>query len=68
MEVNQHERHDVFAGTPAMKVFRMLIAKAASQRHLQHRHRKIIAILDAVVAFFHADMHEVTYCTSTSGS
>ena len=27
MEVNQHERHDVFAGTPALKVFRMLIGK-----------------------------------------
>ena len=28
--VNQYERHDVFAGTPAMKVFRMLIAKAVT--------------------------------------
>ena len=52
MEVNQYERHDVFADTPAMKVFRMLIARAASHRHTEHGHRKVIAILDAAVAFF----------------
>ena len=31
--VNQYERHDVFAGTPASNVIRMLIAKAASHSH-----------------------------------
>ena len=61
MEVSQYERHDVFAGTPALKVFRMLIAKAASHRHTEHEHRKVIAILDAAVAFFHADMDEVIH-------
>ena len=39
-EVNHYERHDVFAGTPALKVFRMLIAKAASHGHPEHGHRK----------------------------
>ena len=33
MELHQHKRHDVFAGTPALKVFRMLIASTASHRH-----------------------------------
>ena len=61
MEVNNHERPDVFAGTPSLKVFRMLIAKAASHRHPEHGHRKIIAILDAAVAFFHAEMDETIY-------
>ena len=52
MEVNQHERHVVFAGAPALKVFRMLVAKAASHRHSEHGHRNIIAILDAAVVFY----------------
>ena len=59
MEVNQYERHDVFAGTPALKVFRILMAKAASHCHTEHGHRRIIAILDVAVAFFHADMEDV---------
>ena len=58
MEVNHYERHDVFAGTPVLKVFRMLIAKAASQSHPEHGHRKVIAIFDVAVAFFHADMED----------
>ena len=57
MEVNQHER----AGTPALKVFRTLIATAASQRHSEHGHRKISAILDVAVAFLQADMLDVIY-------
>ena len=61
MEVNQYERHDVFAGTPALKVFRTLIATAASQRHSEHGHRKISAILDVAVAFLHAEMVDVIY-------
>ena len=39
----------------------MLIAKTASQRHTEHGHRKIIAILDVAVAFFHAHMEDVIY-------
>ena len=61
MEVNHYERHDVFAGTPALKVFRMLIATAASHSHPEHGHRKVIAILDVTVAFFHADMEDKIY-------
>ena len=45
MEINEHERHDVFAGTPALTVFRMLFAKAASHRYTEHGHRRVIAIL-----------------------
>ena len=44
--------NDVLAGTPALKVFRMLVAKAASHRHPEHGHRKVFA-------FFHADMENV---------
>ena len=44
-----------------MKVFRTLIATAASQRHSEHGHRKIRAILDVAVAFLHADMVDVIY-------
>ena len=51
MEVNHYERHVVFAGTPVLKVFRMLIAKAASHSHPEYGHRKVIAILDVAVAF-----------------
>ena len=39
----------------------MLIAKAASHRHTEHGNRKVIAILDATVAFFFADMDGVIY-------
>ena len=59
--VNQYERHDVFAGTPALKVFRMLIAKAASHSHAEHGLRKIIAVLDVAVAFPHADTEDVKH-------
>ena len=60
-EVNHYERHEVFAGTPALKVFRRLIAKTASHSHPEHDHRKVFAILDVAVAFFHADMEEKIY-------
>ena len=36
----------------------MLIAKAASHSHPEHGHRKVIAILDVAVAFFHADVED----------
>ena len=61
MEVNHYERHDVFAGMPALTVFRVLIAKAASHSHPEHGHRKVIAIMDVAVALFHADMEEKIY-------
>ena len=51
MEVNQYARHDVFAGTPALKVFRMLIAKSSKSSSPRARTRKVIAILDAAVQF-----------------
>ena len=40
--VNQFERHDVFAGTLALKVVRMLTVKAARHSHTEHGqdHRK----------------------------
>ena len=37
----------------------MLVAKAASRSHPEHGHRKVIAILDVTVAFFHTDMEDV---------
>ena len=57
MDVNQYKRHEVFASTPAFKVFRMLIAKSSKE----HGHRKVIAILEAADAFFHADIDDVIY-------
>ena len=48
-------------GTPALKVFCMLIAKEASHSHPEHGHRKVIAILGVAVAFFHADMEDKIY-------
>ena len=59
--VNQYERHDVFAGTPTLKVLRMLIAKVASHSHTEHGHRKIVAIMELAVALFHADMEGVIH-------
>ena len=44
-----------------MNVFRMMLAKAASQKHPAERYRKVIAILDAAVAFFHVEMDEAIY-------
>ena len=59
IEVNQHERYDGFADTQALKVFPMSTARAASQRHTRHGHRKITAILDAAFARFQPDMDEL---------
>ena len=57
--VNQNARHDVFASTPALKVFHRLSANAASHSHTEDGHRKIIAIHDVAVVFFRADMEDV---------
>ena len=61
IEVNQHERYDGFADRQALKVFPMSMARAASQRHTVHGHRKITAILDAAAAWFHKDMDELIH-------
>ena len=53
---HQRERCGGFADTQAVKVFLLSMARAASQRHTVHRHRKITAILDATIACFHKDM------------
>ena len=50
-----------FAVTQAVKVFSMSKARAASQRHTVHDHRKITAILDATFACFHKDMDELIH-------
>ena len=61
IEINQYERYDGFADTHASKVFPMSIARAASQRHTEHGHHKITAILDATRACFHTDMDELIH-------
>ena len=58
--VNQYQRHDVFAGTPAFKVFRMLIGESASHSHTEHGHRKIIAILDVAARHGRRDIRTST--------
>ena len=60
-EVNQYERYDGSVDTQALKVFPMSIARAASQRHTEHGHHKITAILDATFACFHTDMDELIH-------
>ena len=56
LEVNQYKRHDVFAGTPTSAYL------SQKQQVTENGHRKIIAILDVVVAFFHADLQEARSC------
>ena len=53
MKVNQHERHEVDAGTNVLKRLQLSIAGAASQRRTEHGHRKITTILDTAIAFAH---------------
>ena len=61
IEVKQHERYCGFADTQAVKVFPMSVARAASQHHTVHGHRKINAILDAIAACFHKDLQELIH-------
>ena len=56
--VNQHERYEGFADTQTLRVFPMSTARAASQRHTEHRHRQITAILDTC---FHTDIDELIH-------
>ena len=44
MEVNQYEMSDGFTDTQVLKAFPMSIARAASQRHIEHGHHKITGI------------------------
>ena len=59
IEVNQHERYDGFADTQALNVFPTSKARAASQRHTEHGHHNITAILDATTACFQTNMDEL---------
>ena len=63
MEINQYQRDDCFAGTPALKVFRMLVSKAASSPNSKGIHRRAIGFYDACVAFFHAELENYQYCS-----
>ena len=54
--VKGKKREDVFAGTPPLAAFRLLLQRAASRG----RNRNL-AIYDVSVAFFHADMTEAVY-------
>ena len=56
-EVARDVRHDVHAGTPALKGLRMIVSLAAT-RDGKHRPRSI-AFYDTVVAFVHASIDEV---------
>ena len=61
IEVNQHERCYGFADNQALNSFPMSSARAASQRHTEHCHRRITAILDSTLACFHTDMDELIH-------
>ena len=56
-EVARDVRHDVHAGTPALKALRMIVSLAA-MRDGKHRPRSI-AFYDIVAAFVHASIDEV---------
>ena len=56
-EVARDVRHDVHAGTPALKALRMIVSLAAT-RDGKHRLRSI-AFYDIVAAFVHASKDEV---------
>ena len=56
-EVARGVRHDVLAGTPALKALRMIVSLAAT-RDGKHRPRSI-AFYDIVAAFVHASIDEV---------
>ena len=56
-EVARDVRHDVHAGTPALKMLRMIVSLAAT-RDGKHRPRSI-AFYDIVAAFVHASIDEV---------
>ena len=49
---------NVDTGIHTMKVLHLLIAEALGQLRTEHRHRKIVVILDVAVTFFHAHMED----------
>ena len=53
-EINDHERDDVFSGTPPLRVHRMILSAAATAKKGRTSRRKLIARYDVSVAFFHA--------------
>ena len=53
-EINDHERDDVFSGTPPLRVHRMIFSAAATAKKGRTSRRKLIARYDVSVAFFHA--------------
>ena len=52
-EINTHQRDDVYAGTPPLKIHRMVVSAAATSKPGQTG-QKLIARYDISVAFFHA--------------
>ena len=61
MEFNNYERNDTFAGTPPVKMMRLLVSRSASICDRFGKHRRILAFYDACVAFFHASIDEELY-------
>ncbi|CAE7337188.1 unnamed protein product [Symbiodinium sp. CCMP2592] len=53
-EINDHERDDVFSGTPPLRTHRMVLSAAATAKTGRTNRRKLIARYDVSVAFFHA--------------
>eukprot|EP00971_Amphidinium_carterae_P050246 990123-Amphidinium_carterae.1 len=56
MEFNSYDRLDTFAGTPPLKVIKMIISRAASRRDRAGSQRRVLALYDVSVAFWHAAM------------
>ena len=56
-EVARDVRHDVHAGTPALKTLRMIVSLAAT-RDGRHCSRSIV-FYDITAAFVHTSTHEV---------
>ncbi|CAE7276044.1 true, partial [Symbiodinium sp. CCMP2592] len=53
-EINDHERDDVFSGTPPLRTHRMVLSAAATAKPGRTNRRKRISRYDVSVAFFHA--------------
>ena len=55
------KKYDGFADTQSLKVFPTSEARATIQRHTEHGHRKIIAIMDATFACSHTNMDNLIH-------
>ena len=62
MEFNDGSFRDgCFAGTPALKVMRLIDSSPPSAQSMAGEHRRVLAFYDACVAFLHAEIDDEIY-------